>query len=136
MAKTFQLEIIAADGQFYCGACDNLILPAIDGSYGVLGGHAPTVTAIESGEIRFHHDGEWQSAVVGDGFAEIMPDCTVVLVDTAERPEDIDVQRATEAQMHAEEALRQKQSLEEYYRLQAVLKRATNELKIASKRHK
>jgi F-type H+-transporting ATPase subunit epsilon len=134
MDTSFNLEIIAADGQFYSGKCDNLVIPAIDGSYGVMVGHAPTVTAIESGEIKFRHDGEWTSVIVGDGFAEIKPENTIILVETAERPEDVDIVRATEEQQHAQEMLRQKQSIEEYYRLQAIIKRATTELKFASKR--
>ena len=54
-----------------------------------------------------------------------------ILVDTAERPEEINVRRAEEAKERAEEQLRQKQSLQEYYRTQASLARAMNRLKVS-----
>ena len=56
------------------------------------------------------------------------------MADTAESPDEIDVRRANEAKLRAEEALRQKQSIQEYYHIQAALNRAMNRLKV-TKRH-
>jgi F-type H+-transporting ATPase subunit epsilon len=96
--------------------------------------HEAMVTCISAGELRFLVDGNWQYAAVSDGFVEITPDYVVLLADTVERPEEIDVKRAQEAKLRAEERLRQKQSIMEYYHTQAALNRAMNRLKV-TKRH-
>ena len=71
MGKTFQLEIITPERQFYTGPVESLVLPALDGEYGVLPGHEPVVTAVEPGEARFKADGVWHNVIVTQGFAEI-----------------------------------------------------------------
>jgi F-type H+-transporting ATPase subunit epsilon len=134
MAETFYLEIITPDRQFYIGPAQSMILPIQDGQYGVLPGHEATVTAITPGELRFQVDGEWRTAVVSSGFAEITPDYTIVLASAAERPEEIDLIRAREAQERAAERLRHKQSLQEYYNSKAALARAMARLKAGRKR--
>ena len=128
MEKTFMLEIITPEKQFFTGEVESLIIPAVDGSYGVQAGHEPIVTAIEPGEARYKVDGVWHTAVVTQGFAEIMSDYAVVLVATAERPEDIDEARAQRAKQRAEERLRQHGSRTEYIQSKAALARATARL--------
>ena len=108
MENTFYLEIITPDRQFYTGPADSLVMPALDGEYGVQPGHEP---------------------VVSDGFAEIMPDYVILLVSSAERPEEIDRKRAERARERAEERLRQKQSIREYHLSKAALARAMARLK-------
>ena len=115
MAETFYFEIIASDKKFYSGACEHVIFPAVDGLYGVLANHEDTVTAVVAGELRFKVDGEWKVCVVGEGFADVTRDFVVIVVDTVERPEDIDIIRAREAKTRAEERLKQKQSRLQYY---------------------
>lgn len=134
MAKTFQLDIIASDRQFYKGECEMLVFPGIDGEHGILANHQPMVTCLSAGELRFQVDGEWHYAAVSTGFVEITPTFVVLLADTVEKPEEIDINRANEAKLRAEERLRQKQSIMEYYHTQAALNRAMNRLKI-TKRH-
>ncbi|HJD22090.1 MAG TPA: F0F1 ATP synthase subunit epsilon [Candidatus Gemmiger faecigallinarum] len=136
MAKTFLLEIVTPERQFFTGEVESLIIPAVDGSYGVEPGHEPVVTAVEPGEARYRVNGQWQSVVVTQGFAEIMSDYAVVLVSTAERPEDIDEARARRAKERAEERLRQHGSREEYFRSKAALARATARLSAARQRHR
>ncbi|MEA4987228.1 MAG: ATP synthase F1 subunit epsilon [Anaerovorax sp.] len=133
MSKTFDLKIVASDRDFFEGKSEMIILPAIDGNHGVMAQHESMVTAIQSGEVRFQVDGEWKIAALGDGFAEIMPDYVVVVVDTAEWPEEIDVRRAEEAKERAEERLRSKQALMEYYHSKAALSRAMTRLKVTKK---
>ena len=118
--STFSLKIISTDKVFYDGKCEYLVIPTIDGEKGILAHHENMVIAVEIGELRFRKpDGEWVTAVVSKGFAEIVNNRASVLVNTAERPEDIDVKRAEEAKERAEEQLRQKQSIQEYYLSQA-----------------
>ena len=129
---TFGLKIIASDRVFYIGRCRKLILPAPDGKMGILPDHENMVIAISVGDARMEiEEGSWVDIAVGAGFAELVNNRVTILVDTAERPEEIDVRRAEEAKERAEEQLRQKQSLQEYYRTQASLARAMNRLKVS-----
>ena len=89
MENTFYLEIITPDRQFYTGPATNLTMPALDGEYGVQPGHEPVVTALRPGTVRFQADGTPHKVVVSDGFAEIMPDYCILLVSSAERPDEI-----------------------------------------------
>ena len=129
---TFGLKIIASDKVFYEGRCRNLIIPAPDGEVGLLPHHANMVIAIEVGIARMEVEaGEWNEIAVGTGFAEIVNNRVTLLVDTAERPEDIDVRRAQEQKERAEEQMRQKRSIQQYYHTQASLARAMNRLRLA-----
>lgn len=130
---TFGLKIIASDKVFYEGRCRKLVIPAPDGEKGILANHENMVIAIVVGtaKVQLAGEDEWKDLAVGSGFAEIVNNRVTLLVDTAERPEDIDVRRAREQQERAEEQMRQKQSIQEYYHTQASLARAMNRLKLA-----
>lgn len=129
---TFGLKIIASDRIFYEGRCKQLVLPAPDGEVGILAGHENMVIAVTVGDAKMEIEpGNWVDLAVGAGFAEVVNNRVTVLVDTAERPEEIDVRRAKEARERAQEQMRQKQSTQEYYRTQASLARAMNRLKVS-----
>ena len=130
---TFGLKIIASDKVFYEGRCRKLIIPAPDGEKGILPNHENMVIAIAVGtaKVQLAGEEEWRELAVGTGFAEIVNNRVTLLVDTAERPEDIDVRRAQEQQERAEEQMRQKQSTQEYYHTQASLARAMTRLRVA-----
>lgn len=132
--KTFRLEIVTPDRQFYLGEAESLIFPALDGSFGVEAGHEPIATAVIPGDLRYRTGGTWTDVVVGQGLAEIMPDRAVILVSAAERPEEIDLKRAEAARERAEERLKQKLSIQEYYNSKAALARAMARLKAARRR--
>ena len=136
MAKTFHLEIIATDRVFYKGECEHLVITAIDGLLGIMAGHEPLVTTLPTGELKYMVDGKWHYAAISEGFIQVMPDSSVILADTCELPEEIDVKLAEEERQRAQEKLRQKQSLQEYYQTQAALNRAINRLKISQKHFK
>lgn len=125
----FALEIYTPTRTFFSGEVESLIMPILDGAYGVESGHEPVTTAIESGELRYKVNGEWHVAAVTRGFAEVKPDRTILLVSAAERPEEIDVRRVEAAVERAQERLRQKASIQEYYSAQAALARAMARLK-------
>lgn len=133
--NTFSLKILACDKVFYDGRCGIVIIPALDGEQAIMSHHEDMVIAIKEGEVRFkeHQDDPWTEAVVGVGFVHISHNRVTMMVDTAERPEDIDRVRAEAALERAQEKLRQKQSIEEYYITQASLARAMQRLKEAGK---
>ncbi len=129
---TFGLKIIASDKVFYEGRCRKLIIPAPDGEKGILPNHENMVIALAVGIARMEaEEGKWQDVALGQGFAEVVNNRVTLIVDTAERPEDIDIRHAQEQRERAEEQLRQKQSIQEYYHTQASLARAMNRLKLA-----
>ena len=134
--KTFHLEILASDRPFYKGSCEMLIFPALDGEQGVLPHHEATVTCTKEGEMRYKVNGEWFYAAISKGFIEIMPTYVTLMCDTVERPEEIDIRRAEEAKERAQERMRQKQSIHEYYQTQAALNRALSRLKVKSRMNK
>ena len=106
MAKTFYLEIVTPERTFFAGRALSLILPALDGQMGVMAGHEPMVTAVESGVLQFRgEDGQWHFAAVSRGFAEMMPEYVILLVATAEYPSEIDAERARQAMDRAEHRL-------------------------------
>ena len=136
MAKTFHLEIIATDRIFFSGEVEHLVITAIDGLIGIMAGHEPLVTSLPTGELKYMVNGEWKYAAISEGFIQVMPDSSIILADTCELPEEIDIKRAEEAKERAEELLKQKQSIKEYYETPAALNRAINRLKISQKHFK
>ena len=126
MANSFYLKVISANRVFFSGKCESVVVPEFDGEKEILAHHENMVIAINRGDMRFKPEGEseWQEAVVGMGLVEIMNNRVTLLVETAEHPEEIDMARAKEAKERAEEQMRQKQSIREYYHSRASLARA------------
>lgn len=129
--STFWLKIVASDHVFYNGPCEYLAVPAADGEMGVLPHHEAMILATQEGTLRFRtpEDSQWHQAIVGLGILQVANNRVTMIVDTAERPEDIDAVRAREALERAEEQLRQKQSLREFKMSQASMARALTRLK-------
>ena len=133
--NTFSLKVIASDKVFFDGKCGIIIVPALNGEQAIMSHHEDMVIATKEGEVRFKEkeDDDWTKVVVGVGFVYISHNRVIMLVDTAERPEDIDRVRAEAALERAKEQLRQKQSIQEYHVSQASMARAMLRLKEAGK---
>ena len=131
--NSFILNITASSGEFYQGSCESMVLPVKDGVSGVQAGHSPVLVAIHMGMLKFTGDGEPRESLVGDGIAEVTPTFVLLLVDSAERPEDIDKNRAEAARIRAEERLQHKQSMHESYQTKIALDRAMQRLQTAAK---
>lgn len=129
--STFWLKVIASDHVFFDGNCEALVVPTQDGEVGILPHREAVMLATQEGELRFRLPGEteWRRAVVGLGIVQIVNNRATVVVDTAERPEDIDQVRARQALERAKEQLRQKQSIREYHMSKASMARALSRLK-------
>lgn len=90
------------------------------------------VIAVKIGMARMEiEEGNWVEVALGRGFAEVVNNRVTLLVDTAEKPEEIDIRHAQEQKERAEERIRQKQSIQEYYHSQASLARAMNRLRVS-----
>ena len=134
MAKTaefFSLKVIATNKVFYDGKARYLNVRTLDGEIAFMAHHAPIVVAVDVQK----DDGSWVHVEVGKGILQFANNRLTLLVDTLERPEEIDVRRAEEARQRAEERLRQKQSVQEYKMSQAALARALSRLEFSKKHY-
>ena len=130
----FPLHVLTATSPFYEGMCESLIIPTVDGRYGVLSGHSDTICAVVPGELYIRlPGGEMRVAACAAGIMKVEKGDVLVLVDSAIRPEDIDADRARRMADDAREQLLQKQSIEEYHAAQARLARARARLSVREK---
>ena len=130
---TFQVHILAADRTFYEGPCVSLTIPTSDGEQGILAHHSPMIAAVQTGTLRWQTpDGEVELAAVSPGMVKVEKNEVLVLVDSAERPEEIDEVRARREADQAREALLQQRSRQEHQVAQATLARALNRLRVKS----
>lgn len=130
MYPKFHLEVYTPERLFYDDDVEMVIVESSDGEVGILKGHIPMVAAVSVGELRIQVNEDWKLAFVNEGFIEVRPDATVILVRSAEWPEEIDAKRAEEALERAEERLRQKRSMTEYHQSKAALARAMARLRV------
>ena len=127
----FQVHILAADRSFYEGPCVRLTIPTSDGEQGILAHHSDMIAAVLPGTLRYQApEGPVQLAAVSSGLVKIEKNEVLVLVDSVERPEEIDAARARREADEAREAMLQKKSRQEYQLAQATLARAMNRLRV------
>ena len=127
----FQVHILAADNVLYEGPCESIVIPTLQGQYGILAGHCNTIAAVVPAMLTYRVPGQTEEiAAVSAGLIKIENDDVLVLVDAAERPEEIDANRAQRAADEAKETLLQKRSILEYRLAQSNLARAVNRLRI------
>lgn len=113
---------------------DMIVAPGVDGTLGILPEHAPLITLLANGELRVKKGPQEQSLVVFGGFMEVTPEHVIVLADTAERAEEIDLSRAQEARQRAETAIGQRQASIDLDAAEQSLRRATLRLRIGERR--
>ena len=130
----FQCIIASSDKIFYDGPCLSLVVPAWDGEYAFMAKHQECVAAVSIGALRVKKpDGSVVLGVCGLGLVCFEKNRAVVLVDTIERPEDIDEVQARRAKEQAEEELKEAKSQQEYNASQAALARAIYRLSARGK---
>src|SRR4029079_6187960 len=100
-----QLEIVTPERQFFSATVDSVQVPGSEGELGVLPHHAPLVSTLGVGELRFRKDGAEESFAIVGGFLQVRPDKVVVLAETADMASEIDLEKAQEARREAERAL-------------------------------
>jgi len=134
MMAQVKLDIITPERVVYRQPVDMLVARAIDGDIGIMPGHTPLVTALETSVLKIIKDGEETPVPISDGFLEVKPDQINVIVRTAELPEEIDVERAREARERAERRLREERARFDETRAQAALERAIARIDAVEKR--
>lgn len=106
IATEIRLDIVTPDHLVAHDSVSGVTLPGKTGYLGILPGHAPLLTELAPGKLTYMRDGLPHGVCVTWGFAEVLPDRVIVLVQTAERAEEIDVQRAERAKQRAEDRLK------------------------------
>lgn len=102
---TIEVEIVTPERKVFQGEADIIIARGVEGELGVQAGHAPLVTPLKTAPIRIKRDGAETLIAVSGGFLEVRPEKVNVLADTAELPEEIDVEAAKEEKARHEQAL-------------------------------
>jgi len=134
VADTLQLEIATPMRLVVSDEVDEVVAPGSEGSFGVLRGHAPFLTTLGIGELTYRKGRDEYHLAVAGGFAEVRNDKVIVLADAAERPEEIDRERAERARQRAEQRLGGRTQEEiDYVRCNAALLRALTRLHVAGR---
>ncbi len=121
--KTFRLKIVAPERIFYEDDVPFVEFRTTEGEIGVYPGHIPLTSIIAPGVVRIHTtDGEIKEAALLEGFSEILPNEVVILAEAVEWPDEIDANRAKEAQIRAERRLQSQDG--DMDRAELALKRA------------
>jgi len=134
MADTFQLEIVTPARLLVKDAAEEAQIPGLDGYLGILPGHAPLITELAVGVITYKANGTTHSLSVAWGFAEVLPDKVTILAEAAERPHEIDIERAQEARDRAEQRLKSNDPQIDYTRAEDALQRAETRLNVAKEK--
>jgi F-type H+-transporting ATPase subunit epsilon len=134
MTETFQLEIVTPEKMVVRDVAEDIQIPGRNGYLGILPGHAPLITELAVGEISYRKDSQTHYLAVAWGFAEVFPEKVTILAETAERPQEIDVQRAQVAKQRAEEALKTGKTEADFTHAEDALKRAETRLDVAEKK--
>jgi len=133
MAETIQLEIVTPERLVVSEAAEYIEIPGETGYLGVLPGHAPLITELAPGELTYRNGNQTKRLAVSWGFAEVLQTKVTILVESAERAEEIDTVRAEAAKKKAEADL-EKSGLEINEEAQEALQRAQARLDVASKK--
>jgi F-type H+-transporting ATPase subunit epsilon len=132
-----RLDIVTVERVVYSEDVDIVVAPGIEGQLGILPQHAPLLTALTYGELWVRQKNEEFSFAIGGGFMEVRPNRVTVLADTAERAEEIDLERAEAARRRAQERLHaQVEREEDFARAEAALQRAATRIKVAETRRR
>ncbi|WP_404330448.1 F0F1 ATP synthase subunit epsilon [Mesobacillus maritimus] len=133
--KTMKVNVVTPDGPVYESDVEMVSTKAQTGELGILPGHIPMVAPLQIGAVRMKNDGKTELVAVSGGFLEVRPDTVTVLAQTAEKSEEIDVERAIRAKERAEQRLREKQQENvDFRRAELSLRRAINRISIAQGR--
>ncbi|MBI2954571.1 MAG: F0F1 ATP synthase subunit epsilon [Chloroflexi bacterium] len=135
MAK-IRIEVITGERVVYAEDADIVVAPGVVGELGILPQHAPLLTALQPGELLVRKGNEEIAMAVSGGFMEVRPDKVIVLADTAERAEDIDLARAQAAKQRAEQRIEEQRDRVDLTRAEAALQRSVARLKVVEKRRK
>ncbi len=136
MAEKIKLEVVTPKGAIVSDTVDIVTAPGFAGEFGVLANHAPFLSTIKVGTLRYKKEGNEVELMISGGFCEVSNNKITFLVESAERGTEIDVDRALRAKERAEKRLlqaREQQEKIDRTRAEAALQRALARLKVAQR---
>jgi F-type H+-transporting ATPase subunit epsilon len=135
LPESIQLIVVTPERQLLQEAVVEVTIPGLDGELGILPGHAPLITELGIGEMRYKTavGGETVPLTILRGFAEVLPDRVTVLAETAERATEIDLARAEAALARAQKRLASSDTNIDWDRASIALRRALIRIQIARK---
>ena len=134
MADELMLEIVTPEKMTFSGKVEEVTIPGAEGEFGVLRGHEPFLSSVDIGELNFIKDSKKTHYSVNTGYAEVTANKVTILIETAEKSDHIDKNRAQKAKDNAEARLAQiaKDDIE-YEKVRTALARAIVRLSVAEK---
>ncbi|RMG48981.1 MAG: F0F1 ATP synthase subunit epsilon [Acidobacteria bacterium] len=132
MAKQIKLVVVTPERLVFEQMVDDVELPGRGGELGVLAEHALLLSMLDTGVLTYHRDGRREMIAVSGGYVEVRPDCVTVLAETAETPEEIDIERARLAREYALKELRASAEEIDFMRARAKLQKAVVRLYVAT----
>ncbi len=133
MENKLLLEIVTPYGLVVSEEVDEVVCAGSEGEFGVLPGHVPFFTTLKIGMLTYKKGNSTKYVFVNWGYAEVRPDKVMILADSAEKSEDIDVERARAAMKRAEERLKKAEEID-FKRAESALERAVTRIQVAEKR--
>ena len=134
LLPVFEVSILAPDHALFEGRVRSLVAPGVEGYFGVLARHAPTIAQLGTGVLSVTTEqGKQEFFACASGFVEVEPDHVTILADTAEAAEEIDLARARAAERRARERLQAHSPNVDIARAEAALRRALVRLRTAEK---
>ena len=134
MADELMLEIVTPEKMAFSGHVEEVTVPGSEGEFGVLRGHASLLSSVDVGELNFTKEGKKTYYAVSTGYAEVTSSKVTILVETAERSDMIDKDRAKRAKEIAEGKLAKVSKEDpEYDAAKAAVVKATTRLNVAEK---
>ena len=131
--KFFDLEIITPDRVFWSGKASMLEMNTTEGQVGIYKKHIPMTMILQPGIVKIHLENEIKDAAIHAGFVEILPDKISMMAEVAEWPDEIDLNRAKEAELRAERRLQAHDPNINMSRAELALKRALVRQELAGK---
>lgn len=135
LPEALELIVVTPERQLLRDTVVEVTLPGLDGELGILPGHAPLITELGIGEVRYRTSTSSQPVLLAvlRGFAEVLPDRVTLLAETAERAEEIDLARAEAAKARAEQRLASNDTNIDWDRATVALQRAIIRIQVARK---
>jgi len=135
VSDSIDLEIVTPERKILAVKASEVVVPGIEGYFGVLPGHAPFLTRIGVGEISYKDATGTHYLAAAEGFVEVLPNRVAILARICEEAREIDVERAREAKRRAEETMKQaaKLSDQDMLMVELSMKRALTRLLVAGR---
>lgn len=134
MADELMLEIVTPEKLAFSGKVEDVTLPGTEGEFGVLRGHAALLSSVDIGELNYTKENKKIFYALNTGYAEVTADKVTVLVETAERSDLIDKERAKRAKDNAEAKLAKMSKDDvEFETMRIALARAINRISVSEK---